>query len=160
MPCLGTTETIQRVGLLDLTSITERTIPVTGNPFNITVASSPPRYWARRQRRASARSLALRHVSLSTRPALRSLPITPLNLQGFSNDQRKQFFTKRLKSPEERDIANRVAREVGERVYEGDVIRKELQADRASGVPLLLELVALYVDGKPGDCSDDAQSHP
>jgi hypothetical protein len=38
MPCLGTTETIQRVGLLDLTSITERTIPVTGNPFNINVA--------------------------------------------------------------------------------------------------------------------------
>jgi hypothetical protein len=27
---LGITETIQRVGLLDLTSITERTIPVTG----------------------------------------------------------------------------------------------------------------------------------
>jgi hypothetical protein len=32
MPRLGITETIQRVGLLDLTSITERTIPVTGNP--------------------------------------------------------------------------------------------------------------------------------
>ncbi len=52
MPCLGTTETIQRIGLLDGTSITERTIPVTGNPFNITVAFSP-RYLARRQRRAS-----------------------------------------------------------------------------------------------------------
>src|ERR1700730_14788987 len=33
MPCLGTTETIQRVRLLDGTSITERTIPVIGNPF-------------------------------------------------------------------------------------------------------------------------------
>jgi hypothetical protein len=41
MPCLGTTVTVQRVGLLDLTSITERTIPVTGNPFNITVAFWP-----------------------------------------------------------------------------------------------------------------------
>jgi hypothetical protein len=41
MPRLGATETIQRVGLLDLTSITERTIPVTGDPFNITVAFSP-----------------------------------------------------------------------------------------------------------------------
>jgi hypothetical protein len=30
---------------------------VTGNPFNITVASSPPRYWARRQRWASTRSV-------------------------------------------------------------------------------------------------------
>ena len=52
MLCLGITETIQRVGLLDLTSITERTIPVTGNPFKITVAFSP-RYWAKRPRRAS-----------------------------------------------------------------------------------------------------------
>jgi hypothetical protein len=32
---------VQRMGLLDLTSITERTIPVTGNPFNTTVAFSP-----------------------------------------------------------------------------------------------------------------------
>jgi hypothetical protein len=52
MPCFGTTETIQRAGFLDLTSMTERTIPVTGNPFNITVAFWP-RYWAKRQRRAS-----------------------------------------------------------------------------------------------------------
>lgn len=75
--------------------------------------------------------------------------IKRVNLQGFSNEQRKRFFTKRLKLPEERDIANRVAREVGERIYEGDVARKEHQAERASGVPLLLELVALYVDGNP-----------
>jgi hypothetical protein len=40
-PCLGTTETIQRIGSLDLISITERTIPVTGNPFSITVAFWP-----------------------------------------------------------------------------------------------------------------------
>jgi hypothetical protein len=52
MPSFGTTETIQRAGLLDLTSITERTNPVTGSPFNITVAFWP-RYWAKRQRRAS-----------------------------------------------------------------------------------------------------------
>jgi hypothetical protein len=42
---LGMTETIQRIGVLDLSSRTERTIPVTGNPRNITVALSP-RYWA------------------------------------------------------------------------------------------------------------------
>jgi hypothetical protein len=41
MPCLGTTETIQRVGVLELSSLIERTIPVTGNPFNISVAFSP-----------------------------------------------------------------------------------------------------------------------
>jgi hypothetical protein len=56
MPCFGTTETIQRAGLLDLTSMTERTIPVTGNPFNMTVAFWP-RYWAKRQRRASIGSV-------------------------------------------------------------------------------------------------------
>jgi hypothetical protein len=56
MPCLGTTVTVQRMGLLDLISITERTIPVTGIPFNITVAFWP-RYWAKRQRRASIGSV-------------------------------------------------------------------------------------------------------
>jgi hypothetical protein len=38
---LGTTETIQRVGMLDLSSLTERTIAVTGKPFNINLAFSP-----------------------------------------------------------------------------------------------------------------------
>jgi hypothetical protein len=56
MPCLGTTVTVQRMGLLDLTSITERTIPDTGIPFNTTVAFWP-RYWAKRQRRASIGSV-------------------------------------------------------------------------------------------------------
>lgn len=73
--------------------------------------------------------------------------INRLRLQGFSNDQRNRFFSKRLKLPEERDIANRLAREIGERLYEKATTREPLQADRASGVPLLLELVALYVDG-------------
>lgn len=73
--------------------------------------------------------------------------INRLNLQGFSNDQRKRFFTKRLKTLEERDIANRLSREVGERLYEGVVPKESHQADRASGVPLVLELIALYVDG-------------
>jgi hypothetical protein len=45
MPCFATTVTIQRWVLQDLSSLTERTIPVTDNPFNITVAFSP-RYWA------------------------------------------------------------------------------------------------------------------
>jgi hypothetical protein len=46
------TVTIQRVGLLDLSSITERTIPVMVDPINVKVACSP-RYWAYRQRLAS-----------------------------------------------------------------------------------------------------------
>lgn len=75
--------------------------------------------------------------------------IEQINLQGFSNDQRKRFFLKRLNDPSERDIANRLVREVGVRLYEGDVPQEESQRDRASGVPLLLELVALYVSGNP-----------
>jgi hypothetical protein len=42
---LGTTVTVHRAGVLDLSSLTDRTIPVTGNPFNINLALSP-RYWA------------------------------------------------------------------------------------------------------------------
>jgi hypothetical protein len=46
------TETVHRVSVLDLSSLTAQTIPVTGDPFNINRAVSP-RYWAYRQRRAS-----------------------------------------------------------------------------------------------------------
>jgi hypothetical protein len=53
---MSATVTVHRVGLLDLTSMIERTIPVTGNPSNITTALSP-RYWAKRQRRASRGSV-------------------------------------------------------------------------------------------------------
>jgi hypothetical protein len=46
MPCLGTTVMTHRVGVLELFSLTDRTIPVTGNPFNITVVAFSPRYKA------------------------------------------------------------------------------------------------------------------
>ena len=38
---LAITVMIQRVGLLDLTSMTERTNPVTGNPSTVTVVFLP-----------------------------------------------------------------------------------------------------------------------
>src|SRR3954453_20403459 len=53
---MSATVTVHRVGLLDLTSMIELTIPGTGNPFNITTAVSP-RYCAKRQRRASRGSV-------------------------------------------------------------------------------------------------------
>jgi hypothetical protein len=49
---MPTTVTIQRVGLLDLSSITDLTIPVMVDPINVNVAFSP-RYWAYRHRLAS-----------------------------------------------------------------------------------------------------------
>ena len=72
-----------------------------------------------------------------------------LNLQGFSNQQRQNFFRKRLQRADDRDIANRLSREIGSRLYEGVVERPEMQADRESGIPLMLELIALYVDENP-----------
>jgi hypothetical protein len=39
------TVTVHRVGVLDLSSLTAQTIPMTGNPFNINRAFWP-RYWA------------------------------------------------------------------------------------------------------------------
>jgi hypothetical protein len=44
--------TIQRVGLLDLTSMTERTNPVTSDPFTVTVVFWR-RCWSYRQRLAT-----------------------------------------------------------------------------------------------------------
>jgi hypothetical protein len=52
MPGLAMTVTIQRVGLLDLTSITERTNPVTRDPFSFKVVFWP-RCWSYRQRLAT-----------------------------------------------------------------------------------------------------------
>jgi hypothetical protein len=38
VPCLVFTVTSQRIELSDLSSLTERTIPVTGKPFKVNVA--------------------------------------------------------------------------------------------------------------------------
>lgn len=75
--------------------------------------------------------------------------IKRFDLRGFSNDQRQRFFAKRLKDLAERDIANRLAKEIGNTLYEANFEREPLQAERASGVPLLLELIAIYVEGNP-----------
>jgi hypothetical protein len=48
--------TIHLVGVLDRSSVTDRTIPVRGIPFSDNVTLSP-RYWAKRKRRASFRSV-------------------------------------------------------------------------------------------------------
>ena len=52
MLCLGTRVTTHRVVVLDVSSLTDRTIPVNDNPYKNRVALSP-RYKAYRQRRAS-----------------------------------------------------------------------------------------------------------
>ncbi len=81
--------------------------------------------------------------------AILAKKVKRLNLRGFSNDQRQRFFQKRLKDPADRDIANRLAKEIGNRLYESHVTREPSHSERASGVPLLLELIAIFVDGNP-----------
>jgi hypothetical protein len=53
---LVTTVTIQRFGLLNLTSMTERTSPVTSDPLTVNVVFWP-RCWSKRQRLATFRSV-------------------------------------------------------------------------------------------------------
>lgn len=85
------------------------------------------------------------------------------DLQGFSNQQRKRFFQKRLKKAEERDVASRLSGEIGKRLYEGAIDRPEMQRDRADGIPLMLELIALYVEDNtkatPFPLSQDPLGH-
>src|SRR5262249_48321962 len=51
-------------------------------------------------------------------------------LEGFSNDQRHEFFKKRLTNAVDRDTANRIARDIGGSISP-DVPRDPLQASRA-----------------------------
>ena len=86
--------------------------------------------------------------------------IKRVDLRGFSNEQRQRFFDKRLKGPADRDIANRLAKVIGTQLYESTIERKPFQAERASGVPLLLELIAMYVDGNPNATFAPATNDP
>jgi hypothetical protein len=54
--CIAMTVTIQHVGLLDLSSITDRTYPVRVDPMNVNRVFWP-RYWAQRARLASVGSV-------------------------------------------------------------------------------------------------------
>jgi hypothetical protein len=56
MLCIAMTVMIHRLGVLDLTSITDRTMPVIVDPINVNCAL-PPRYWAMRARLASIGSV-------------------------------------------------------------------------------------------------------
>jgi hypothetical protein len=56
MPCIATTVMIQRLSVPDLSSLTDRTNPVTVAPIKFSVAFWP-RYWAKRARLASIGSV-------------------------------------------------------------------------------------------------------
>ena len=72
--------------------------------------------------------------------------LNKLELLGFTNTQRQQFFKKRLKRSQDIDLANRISKEIGSRLYEDAVEGERENKNRASGIPLMLELIAVYVD--------------
>lgn len=70
-------------------------------------------------------------------------------LCGFSNSQRKAYFTNRLKKQPERDTALRIASQVGGGIYT-ESLREPQNEDRPSGVPFLLDMIAHFVEDNPG----------
>ena len=56
MLCIAMTVMIHRLGVLDLSSMTDRTMPVIVDPIKLNRAL-PPRYWAKRARLASIGSI-------------------------------------------------------------------------------------------------------
>jgi len=75
-------------------------------------------------------------------------------LRGFDNEQRKHYFDVRLPDQRERDLALRVSKEVGGGVY-GGAFTEDLNEERPSGVPFVLDLIARYVHENP-----DAEINP
>lgn len=74
--------------------------------------------------------------------------LTVLQLRGFDNEQRKRYFQRRLGNIEERDIANRLAKQISGAIYDG-LPREAINEDRPSGVPFILDLIARYVHDNP-----------
>lgn len=69
-------------------------------------------------------------------------------LKGFDNDQRKRYFSVRLSDPVERDIALRLSKQVSGGLYE-NIPPEDLNEERPSGVPFILDLIAHYVHDYP-----------
>lgn len=74
--------------------------------------------------------------------------ICVFKLLGFSNQQEHDYFSKRLKSLEERDTATRLARQISGKIYE-TVKGETLNSDKPSGVPFILDMIASYVADNP-----------
>ena len=62
--------------------------------------------------------------------------------------QPERLASSKLELPAERDIANRIGKEIGGSIYPG-APREDEQVLRSSAVPLFLELIAVYVEGNP-----------
>lgn len=74
--------------------------------------------------------------------------VSVFSLQGFSNQQEHDYFDKRLKRPTERDVALRLARQISGKLYES-IKGEDKNAERLSGVPFILDMIARYVEDNP-----------
>jgi hypothetical protein len=72
------------------------------------------------------------------------------SLKAFNNVQRKEFFSKRLSSQSERDLAFRLSKQISGGIY-NTAYHEELQEDRPSGVPVILALISKYVEDNVSD---------
>jgi hypothetical protein len=69
-------------------------------------------------------------------------------LKGFDNDKRKRYFQGRLQNQVERDLAFRISKQISGGIYD-DLRKEDLNEDRPSGVPFILDLIARYVHDNP-----------
>lgn len=74
-----------------------------------------------------------------------------VKLSGFNNEKKKSYFQKRLKSAASRDLAFRLAKQIGGAIYKNSGVEPD-SVDRPSGVPFILDLIARYIE-------DNADAH-
>ena len=80
-------------------------------------------------------------------------------LRGFSNDQRKRYFEKRLSDLGERDTALRIASQISGKMYDG-LPTEQTNITRLSGVPFILDMIAYHVKENPGASVNPYQADP
>lgn len=66
-------------------------------------------------------------------------------IRGFDNEKKKNYFQKRLQSPSAIDLALRIAKQIGGALYKNSPTEGDT-ADRPSGVPFILDLIARYIE--------------
>ncbi|MEW6563457.1 MAG: NACHT domain-containing protein [Pseudomonadota bacterium] len=71
--------------------------------------------------------------------------ISIFKLRAFDQEQKKTYFNNRLKSSVEVNTALRISKDVGGGIFDG-ALQEEENADRISGVPFILDLIACYVN--------------
>ena len=72
-------------------------------------------------------------------------PLEILKIRGFDNEKKKSYFQKRLKTATARDLAFRLAKQIGGAIYKNSQVEADTN-DRPSGVPFILDLIARYIE--------------